>query len=173
MLTLPPDVAAAHAHVVDLVDRLVAEHGSDRSALVPILQRLRDEHHDISDVAMQVVADRLGLTPVAVQGVATFYAFLGTGRTGEHVVRLCRTLPCDMAGMRRVAALLEDELGVPFGGTTPDGAVTLQWANCIGMCDAPPALLVDRDAVGSVTPARVREIVAALRNGAGTAHDAG
>lgn len=163
MLTMPADVAAENAELISLVDALVAKHGSDRSALIPILQDLRTDHHDIDDIAMQVVADRLGIPPVAVQGVVTFYAFLGVGRTGEHVIRLCRTLSCEMAGMRKIANRLEHHLGVPFGSTTPDGLFTLEWANCIGMCGQPPAMLVDREAVGSLTPDLVTEIIDRLR----------
>jgi NADH:ubiquinone oxidoreductase subunit E len=163
MLTLPPRVAAEAATLVALLDELVSVHGSEPGALVPILQDLRERHHDIDDLAMQLVADRLGTTAVTVQGVATFYAFLGTGTTGTHTIRLCRTLTCAMGGARRVAEVLSARAGVPFGETTQDGAVTLQWANCIGMCDQPPAMLVDHEAVGKVTPDLARETLTRLR----------
>lgn len=164
MLTLPAEVETENSDLIALIDTLVARHGSDRSALIPILQDLRAMHRDISDIGMQVVADRLGITPVAVHGVVTFYAFLGTGITGRHVLRLCRTLSCEMAGMRRIADHLESELGVSFGDTTPDGEFTLEWANCIGLCDRPPAMLVDTEARVLLTPERVDEIIAGLRS---------
>ena len=163
MLTLPAEVETANTDLIDYIDSRVALHGSERSALIPILQDLRADQRDISDIAMQVVADRLGVTPVAVHGVATFYAFLGTGTTGRHVLRLCRTLSCEMAGMRRIAEYLESELGVSFGETTDDGEFTLEWANCIGLCDQPPAMLVDTEARVQLTPERVDEILAGLR----------
>lgn len=164
MLTLPAEVATENSDLIAQIDSLVDKHGSDRSALIPILQDLRALHHDISDIGMQVVADRLGITPVAVHGVVTFYAFLGVGVTGRHVLRLCRTLSCEMAGMRRIADHLESELGVSFGDTTPDGEFTLEWANCIGLCDQPPAMLVDTEARVQLTPERVDEIIAGLRS---------
>lgn len=163
MLTLPTEVEAANAELIALIDELVARHGSERSALIPILQDLRTTHRDIDDVVMQVVADRLGITPVAVQGVATFYAFLGVGRTGTHVLRLCRTLSCEMAGVRQIAAELERILGVQFGETTEDGRFTLQWANCIGMCDQAPALLTDTAAHGHMTKDKVWQILTELK----------
>ncbi len=164
MLTLPAEVATRNADLIALIDSLVTKHGSDRSALIPILQDLRALHHDISDIGMQVVADRLGVTPVAVHGVVTFYAFLGVGVTGRHVLRLCRTLSCEMAGMRRIADHLESELGVSFGETTPDGEFTLEWANCIGLCDRPPAMLVDTESRVQLTPELVDEVIAGLRS---------
>ncbi len=163
MTTVPADVASVHADLVAAIDALVAEHGDDRSALIPILQALRHQRRQISDVAMQVVADRLGITPVDVQGVVTFYHFLHTRPTGTHVLHLCRTISCAMAGMGAIQARLEQELGIAFGETTPDGTFTLEWANCIGMCDAPPAMLLDRKALARVTPDDASEIVAALR----------
>lgn len=172
MIRLPPDVAARSASLVTLIDELVTQHGRDEAALLPILQDLRERHHDIDDVAMQVVADRLGTTPVRVQGVATFYAFLRTGPTGTHTIRLCRTLTCAMGGARRVAEVLAARADTTFDGTNEDGTITLQWANCIGMCDQPPAMLVDHEAVGRVTPDLAREVVARLRaDGAGAVTD--
>jgi NADH:ubiquinone oxidoreductase subunit E len=160
---LPATVAEEGAELVAAIDALVARHGAKRGALLPILQDLLAERGEISHLAMQVVADRLGAAPSEVQGVVTFYSFLGVDRRGRHVIRLCRTLSCVMAGARDVAAALEVELGIPFGGTTPDGAFTLEWANCIGMCSTPPALLADAKALGGVTPAHVREVIRALR----------
>ena len=163
MLTLPSELATEHADLIAAIDALVDEHGATRSALIPVLQGLREQRHEINDVAMQVVADRLGITPVDVQGVVTFYSFLKMEAAGKHIVHVCRTLSCEMAGMRRVAEQLQAELGVTVGGTSADDLVTLDWVNCIGMCDQPPALLIDRKALGRVTPAQVREIVAGLR----------
>jgi NADH-quinone oxidoreductase subunit E len=166
MLTLPADLAVENTDLIEAIDALVAEHGGDRSALIPVLQQLRVQRHEITDVAMQVIADRLGITPVEVQGVVTFYAFLGTKAVGRHIIHLCRTLSCEMAGTRQVAERLSGELGVPFGGTTVDGEFTVEWANCIGMCDQPPAMLLDRQALGHVTPDQVTEIIADLRGAA-------
>jgi len=163
LANLPATVAEEGAELVAAIDALVARHGAKRGALLPILQDLLDEQGEISQLAMQVVADRLGAAPSEVQGVVTFYSFLGVERRGRHVIRLCRTLSCVMGGARDVASAVEAELGIPFGGTTPDGMFTLEWANCIGMCSTPPALLVDAVALGSVTPAHVGEVIGALR----------
>lgn len=154
----PPD-----GDLVALVDALVAEHGHDRAALLPVLQGLRARRHLLDDAALRLVADRLGTSPVAVQGVATFYAFIGTGRTGRHVVRVCRTLPCSMGGAREAAAALAKAADCQFGGTSADGAVSLQWVSCIGMCDQPPAVLVDDHPVVGVTPDEARRVVDRLR----------
>lgn len=161
MLTPP---VADPALVAD-VDALLAEHGADRSALLPVLAEVRRRHGEISDAAMQLVAARLGIPPVEVLGVVTFYSFLHGG-SARHVVRVCRTLACELAGAPDVWARLEDELGVPAGVATPDGAVVVERVHCIGRCDHAPAMLVDDRALDDVTPADAAALVASLRDGA-------
>lgn len=146
---------------------LVAEHGSDRSALIPILQEVQSRYHTISDFAMQSIADLLGIHPVEVYSVVTFYAFLNEKYHGKFVIRLCRTISCDMAGKAAVARQLENDLGIDFGNTTDDGRFTLEWANCIGMCDQGPAMLVNDQVFTKVTPEKVHDILQACEKAFG------
>jgi NADH:ubiquinone oxidoreductase subunit E len=163
MLNVPVALATEKSALIEDIDALIEEHGGGRDALIPVLQDVRERHHDISDLAMQVIADRLSISPVEVFGVATFYSFLQVGPTGQHVIRVCRTLSCAFAGATSIAQKLEDELGISMGETTADGQITLEWANCIGLCDQAPAILADKAAVGSITTARVGEIIADLK----------
>jgi NADH:ubiquinone oxidoreductase subunit E len=143
----------------DEVRALVARFGGARSALIPVLQALQAAHAEISDFAMQVVADELGIHPAEVYGVVSFYAFLRQESRGRFVFRLCQTISCDLAGKARVARQLENDLGIGFGQTTPDGRFSLAWASCLGMCDQGPALLVNDRVYTRVTPEQVHEII--------------
>jgi len=147
------------ADVTALVDKL----GPGRSSLIPILQDVKRRHHGIDTDAMQIVADLLDIHPVEVYGVATFYAFLDPAAQGEFVVRLCRTVSCELAGKDAIARQLEAELGIAFGETSDDSRFTLGWASCMGMCDQGPALLVNDRVYTRVTPETVREIATACR----------
>ena len=149
------------------IDELITHHGSQRNALIPILQSLQNRYHTISDFAMQAVADRLGIHPVEVYGVVTFYAFLNERYHGRFIIRLCRTISCDMAGKKAVARQLCNDLGIEFGQTTPDGRFTLEWANCIGMCDQGPAMLVNDQVFTQVTPEKVHDILASCEKAFG------
>jgi [NiFe] hydrogenase diaphorase moiety large subunit len=142
---------------------IVERHGADRTSLIPILQEIKRTHHEVDDRAMQIVADLLGIHPVEVFSVASFYAFLHGAPEGRFVVRLCGTLSCDFAGKSAVADALRAELGVDFSETTGDRLFTLEWASCVGMCDQGPALLVNDKVYTRVTPEKVREIVAECR----------
>jgi [NiFe] hydrogenase diaphorase moiety large subunit len=149
------------------IDELVQRHGSQRNALIPILQALQNRNHTIGDFAMQAVADRLSIHPVEVYGVVTFYAFLNEEYHGRFVIRLCRTISCDMAGKEAVARQLCNDLGIEFGQTTPDGRFTLQWANCIGMCNQGPAMLVNDQVFTQVTAEKVHDILASCEKAFG------
>jgi len=143
----------------DEIRTLVAQHGKDRPALMPILQELQRKYASISDFAMQVVADELGIHPAEVYGVVTFYAFLHHEPRGRFQVRLCQTISCDLAGKARVARQLENELGIAFRETTADGRFSLEYASCLGMCDQGPALLVNDRVYTRVTPDQVHHII--------------
>jgi NADH:ubiquinone oxidoreductase subunit E len=156
-----------HDRLTGEIDKLIERHGSDRSALIPILQDVQNRSHSISDFAMQTIADRLGIHPVEVYSVVTFYAFLSEKYHGRFVIRLCRTISCDMAGKAAVARQLKNDLGIKFGETTPDGRFTLEWANCIGMCDQGPAMLVNDQVFTHVTPEKVHCILAACEKAFG------
>ncbi|NUQ66267.1 MAG: NAD(P)H-dependent oxidoreductase subunit E [Pirellulales bacterium] len=142
---------------------LADQFGRQRSSLMPILQEVERRHFRISEYCMQVIADLLDLHPVEVHSVVSFYSFLDESPRGQFVIRLCRTITCEMAGKDHVARQLENDLGITFGQTTPDGKFTLQWANCLGMCDQGPALLVNDQIFTRVTPERVHGILQECR----------
>lgn len=143
----------------------IAEHTKfNRSSLIPILQEVKAKYGGVDSYAMQLIADVLDIHPVEVYGVATFYAFLKPEFEGRYVFRLCRTLACEFTGKDLVARQLQEDLGLEFGETSPDGAFTLEWTNCLGMCDQGPAMLVNSQVYTRLTPTRVRAIVDEYRS---------
>jgi NADH-quinone oxidoreductase E subunit len=137
--------------------------GRTRSALIPILQKVQRQCSGISTYAMQVIADILDIHPVEVYSVVSFYSFLDEKPKGRFIIRLCRTISCDMKGKDRIARQLENELDISFGETTPDEKFTLEWTNCLGMCDQGPAMLVNDNVYTQVTPEKVHEIIEQCR----------
>jgi [NiFe] hydrogenase diaphorase moiety large subunit len=141
----------------------IERFGRRRSSLLPILQEIERKYRHVSAVAMQVVADGLGIHPVEVHSVVSFYSFLSERPKGKFVIRLCQTISCDLAGKDRVAQQLMNDLEIRFGETTADGRFTLEWANCLGMCDQGPALLVNDKVYVKVTPVDVHDIIESCR----------
>ncbi len=142
---------------------LAERHGPGRRSLMPILEEVQRRHYHISEYCMQVIADLLELHPVEVQSVVSFYSFLDDRPQGQFVIRLCRTITCAMAGKDQVARQLENDLGIRFGETTPDGKFSLKWANCLGMCDQGPAMLVNEKIFTHVTPEKIHGILGECR----------
>ena len=141
------------------IERLVEKYGQNRSALLPILQDIQRKHNYVSDHAQQEVARLLDIHPVEVYSVVSFYAFLSSKPKGRNIVRLCQTVVCDMQGKAAVAKAIERELGVKFGETTKDKRVTLEFANCLGMCDQGPAMLVNDKVYTHLTPEKAVQIL--------------
>jgi NADH:ubiquinone oxidoreductase subunit E len=141
------------------LEQLAAKYGNGREALLPILQDVQRKHGCISDFAQQEIARLLDIHPVEVFSVVTFYSFLGTEPKGRNVVRLCRTISCDLAGKDAIIRTIERELGIRFGETTKDKKFSLEFANCIGMCDQGPAMLINDEVFTRLTPKSVVEIL--------------
>ena len=149
--------------MIEDINAWAEKHGRDRSALMPILQEVQKKHGRIFSSSMQEIADVLGIHPVEVYGVVSFYDFLHNKPRGRFVIRLCRTISCEMVNKDRVARQLENDLGIPFGETTKDGMFTLEWANCLGLCDQGPAIKVNDQVFTQVSPEMIHEIIQGCR----------
>ncbi|MGC9364811.1 MAG: NADH-quinone oxidoreductase subunit NuoE [Fidelibacterota bacterium] len=146
------------------IEELQKKYGSDRSALLPILQDLQDFYGYLPDIVIQETAHSLGIHPVEVEGVASFYSFFRTKeKQGKYVIRLCQTISCDLAGKQNVARQFENELGIKFGETTKDGMFTLEYTNCLGMCDQGPAVMVNDRLFAKVDADKASRIIADCR----------
>lgn len=145
--------------IVSEVEHLVEKYGFGRENLLPILQEVQRKFGFISDFAMQEIAHRLDIHPVEVYGVVTFYSFLSTEPKGKYVIRLCKTISCDIAGKDAIARTLERELGLKFGETSADRKFSLEFCHCIGMCDQGPAMLINDQVFTKLTPSKVIEII--------------
>lgn len=145
--------------ITQLVKTLADEHGRTRESLLPILQGIIRQERYLSDVAMTEVARELDLSAALVYGTATFYSFLDTQERGTFVIRLCRTITCDMKGKKQILKTLEELLKVKVGGTTKDGKFTLLETNCLGWCHKGPAMLINDEIYTELTPEMVTEII--------------
>ncbi len=145
--------------LVDEIIDLTTNLGTDRSALLPILQALQLRHKCISDFAQQEVARQLSIHPVEVFSVISFYSFLHPESQGRNIIRLCQTISCDLAGKCDLVNAIQRELGIKFGQSTKDKRIKLEFTNCLGMCDQGPALVVNERVYTKVTPERAINIL--------------
>jgi NADH-quinone oxidoreductase subunit E len=127
------------------IDREVAKYPPDQkqSAVMSALIIAQDEKGWLSTETMDEVAGYLGMPPVAVYEVATFYSMYNLHQTGKYKLTLCTCLPCGLQGALEAADHLRDRLGIDFNETTPDGRFTLKEGECMGACAMAPVLLVN------------------------------
>jgi NADH-quinone oxidoreductase subunit E len=127
------------------IDREIAKYPPDQkqSAVMSALAIAQDEKGWLATDTMDFVAQYLGMPPVAVYEVATFYAMYNLKPTGKYKITLCTNLPCALQGATESAEYLKERLGVGFGETTADGQVTLREGECMGACGDAPVLLVN------------------------------
>ena len=161
---------SAPAEGLDLsaVRAIVSATPDPESGLIGILRETQAHYGHLSEAVVREIARLTGIPESRVFSAITFYAFLAERRQGEFIVRLCRSISCDLQGKDRVARRLEDELGIGFGETTGDGTFTLEWTNCLGMCDQGPALLVNDRLLTHVESESVPEILEECRRAAST-----
>ncbi len=134
------------------------------SAVIACLAILQREHGYISRESEQIVAEALGMPPIAVHEVTTFYNMFNQAPVGRVKLNVCTNLPCQLRGGQHALEHLCASLGIDEGGTTADGAFTVQKAECLGACaDAPVLLVNDLQMVSFMSEARLDELVSSLR----------
>ena len=132
-------------------------------ALLPVLHAIQERFGHVPGAAVAIVADVLNLSRADVHGVVSFYHDFRDAQPGRHVVKLCRAEACQAVGARGLERHATATLGVRFGETTADGAITLEPVYCLGNCAAGPSMMVDGEPVGRVDAATFDAAVATLR----------
>jgi NADH-quinone oxidoreductase subunit E len=149
---------------IQLISELVERYGRARTSLIPILQAVVIQNNYVSDSDMTEIAKQLDLSAAQVFGTATFYTFIDTKPKGKYVIRVCKTITCDMHGKKMIVQTLEDMLKISVGETTPDKKFTLLETNCLGWCHQGPAMLINEKPYSSLTPENVHEIIKEYMN---------
>jgi NADH-quinone oxidoreductase subunit E len=127
------------------IDREISKYPPDqkRSAVMSALIVAQDEKGWLSPEVMDFVAHYLGMAPVAVYEVASFYTMYNLHETGRHKLTICTNLPCGLQGSLDAADHLQKRLGIGFNETTADGRFTLKEGECMGACAMAPVVLVN------------------------------
>jgi NADH-quinone oxidoreductase subunit E len=134
------------------------------SAVIACLAILQQQHGHITLQSEEIVAAALDMPPIAVHEVTTFYNMFNQVPVGRVKLNVCTNLPCQLRGAQHALEHLCESLHVEEGGTTADGAFTIQKAECLGACaDAPVVLVNDRQMVSFMSDARLDELVSSLR----------
>jgi NADH-quinone oxidoreductase subunit E len=150
----------------ELVEKLkeeIANAEHPRELAVDVMLSLQNYYGYLSDEALEEGAQLLGMTPLELEELATFYDFIYREPVGKYVLHVCDGVVCWMNGYGSVVNYLSEKLGIQAGETTQDGLFTILPTACIGYCDLSPAMLVNGRPYGPLTPEKIDEILQMLK----------
>ena len=153
-----------------IVQEIVRRPGTDRGSLLDIAREVQARLGWVSAESIKLIAEALSVKPVQVRDALSFYSFLSLSPTGRSTVRLSTCVAGKMRGSGAVEEAIAREVGMPFGQTSSDGAITLARTSCTGMCDQSPSALVEGHVLTNLTAQDARRIVDGLLDKAPFSH---
>ena len=141
----------------------VAELEHPRELIIDLLRAVQENHGWVPDAGVELVGSILGLTPLEVEEVATFYDKIFRRPVGRYPIHICDSICCWSRGGEELATHLQKTLGITLGETTTDGLFTLLPSCCLGVCGQAPAVMIGRDSYGPLQNEDVDQLLDKLR----------
>jgi NADH-quinone oxidoreductase subunit E len=155
-----------------LVDEVIFKYIGRKGVLIPLLQEIQEIEGYLSKETMRYVSAKAGIKLAQIYGVATFYSMFQLKPQGKHVIRICKGTACHVAGANIIFDTLCNELGVNEEKvTSDDGFFTVMEVACLGCCGLAPAIMIDQNVYGKLTPEKTREVIMAIRQEEGGNHE--
>lgn len=157
-----------------VIDAIIHKNNAERGAVIPILQEIQATYGYIPPVAIDRVAKIIGVPNGEIYGTATFYSMFRLEPLGENVVKVCHGTACHLAGAEQIAESIAIETGAKEGETSPDGKFTVEQVACLGCCSSAPALMINDEVYGRLSPESVRKVLkkcSCSGNGDGADHE--
>jgi NADH-quinone oxidoreductase subunit E len=145
------------------LEKQIAHADHPREMVVDVMLAIQDHYGFVSDAAVEAAAAILGMSPLEVEELATFYTFIYREPVGKYVIQICDSVICWMDGYESLKDYLCKKLDIAVGATTADGLFTLLPVCCIGYCDLSPAMLINRKVYGHLTPQKIDSILKKLK----------
>jgi NADH-quinone oxidoreductase subunit E len=149
------------------IDEAVAHYPVRRSAVLPVMHLVQEDQGLISDEAIEWIAARLDLQPINVYELVSFYPMFRRKPIGRRHIKVCRTLSCAIMGGYRTCAEFQRQFGTKLGEVSPDGAVTIEFVECLASCGTAPVVMIDEELHEQVDPAKARALSEKIKAEAG------
>lgn len=131
---------------------ILEEYKNQKGAVIPILQRTQEVYGYLPKPILKEISKRMRIPLSRIQGVATFYAQFHLKRRGRHLIRVCDGTACHVKGATKLVDMIEENLEVPAGGSSPDYKYSLEIVYCVGSCGLAPVVIVDDRVMGQAEP---------------------
>ena len=154
------------SETIEKIDKLVPRYPEKKSAALPLCHLVQEDQGYLSNEAIEWIATRLELQPINILELVTFYPMLRTEPTGKYHVRVCRTLPCALAGAYQTCKQFEEAFGCEVGHTSADGLATLEFVECHADCGKGPVVMIGEEEYTDIDPEKASELAAKMKDGA-------
>ncbi|MFH2094306.1 MAG: NADH-quinone oxidoreductase subunit NuoE [Bacteroidota bacterium] len=132
--------------------------------LIPLLQSAQDSYGYIPEKAIHYISEVVGIPAADIYGVITFYSQFRLHPLGEYVIKVCEGTACHVNGAKNIVRAIKDELQISIKETTEDGLFTFQSVACLGCCSLAPAIMINSETFGNLTPDKTKKILNDFRN---------
>jgi NADH-quinone oxidoreductase subunit E len=146
-------------NIIDVLTAKAASLAHPREMVIDVLRAIQDANGWVPDEGVELAASILGLLPLQVEEIATFYDKIYRQPVGKRVIHVCDSICCWSRGGEEVYGYLRQKLDIEPGETTADGVFTLLPTCCLGACGEAPAMMVGLTTYGNLTPERIDEIL--------------
>jgi len=147
-------------------ERMLWRHRGESGMLIPLLQAAQDSYGYVPASAIEQISGVTGIPTAEIYGVITFYKQFRLKPLGRHIIRLCKGTACHVVGAEMIGQVIADELKVAPDETTEDGLFTYMVVACLGCCSLAPAMMVDDQTYGRLTPQTIRKVIRQYRRDA-------
>lgn len=147
-----------------LIDQILERHAYNKENVIGIMQDVQGEYRYLPQPALEYVADKIGISPAKIYGIATFYENFSMDAKGKYVIKVCRGTACHVRKSINVLQAMYEETGLSEEKRTDDeGLFTVEVVACLGACGLSPVVVVNEDVHSKMTPDSVKELIADLR----------
>ena len=141
------------------LEKVVDEFGGKSGTLIPMLQRAQEIYGYLPPQVLKRISEKTGIPLSQIYGVVTFYAQFYLTRRGKCIVRQCDGTACHVRGAGKIVDVIEKELGVKAGETTPDYKFSFEVVYCLGSCGLSPVAVIDNKVMGRLVPEKMVQIL--------------
>ncbi len=142
-----------------VIDAITHKHNVQPGAVIPVLQEIQEAYGYIPPVAIQRIAENLGVPASTIYGVVTFYALFRLVPPGKNHVKVCHGTACHLGGAEKISEALAYATGAREGETSKDGKFTVERVACFGCCSLAPCIMVNDEIHGRLSPETVEKVV--------------
>ena len=146
-----------------VIDAITHEHNVQLGTVIPVLQEIQNTFGYVPPVAIERIAENMGVPASEIYGMVTFYSQFRLQPIGKNLIKVCHGTACHLSGAERIAEALAQEVGAKEGETSQDGEFTVERVACLGCCSLAPCIMVNNETHGRLAPESISKIVSQIQ----------